>query len=134
MYFLNANVLAVLVAAVLQWVLGWIWYGMLFKKSWKELVGQDPNAKTANAGSIMTMIFICNLIVSFAIAQVVHLTGWTTLSKGTFVGTVCGLGFVAAPLFVQHISEHRPFKLYGINALYWLFAMLIAGGTLAVWH
>ena len=40
MHFLNCNILAVLVAAVVQWVLGWIWYGMLFKKPWTELVGE----------------------------------------------------------------------------------------------
>ena len=38
MHFLGANLLAVLVAAIVQWVLGWIWYGMLFKKPWQELV------------------------------------------------------------------------------------------------
>jgi hypothetical protein len=134
MYFLNANVLAVLTAAVLQWVLGWLWYGVLFNKSWKALVGQSTDAKPANAGSVMAIIFVVNFIVSFALAQVVFLTGWTTISKGTFAGTVCGLGFVAGPLLAQHISERRPFKLFGINALYWLFAMLLSGGLLAVWR
>jgi len=40
MHFLGANLLAVLVAAIVQWVLGWIWYGMLFKKpcrNWSQL-------------------------------------------------------------------------------------------------
>jgi hypothetical protein len=134
MYFINANVLAVLTAAVLQWVLGWLWYGVLFNKSWKALVGQTADTKPANAGSVMAIIFVVNLIVSFALAQVVFLTGWSTFSKGTFAGTVCGLGFVAGPLLAQHISERRPFKLFGINALYWLFAMLLSGGLLAVWR
>ena len=40
MHFLQVNFAAVLTAAVIQWVLGWLWYGVLFKKSWLELVGQ----------------------------------------------------------------------------------------------
>jgi hypothetical protein len=49
------------------------------------------------------------------------------------VGAVCGCGFIIPPLFAQHISEGRPFKLFGINALYWLIAMYFSGGILAIW-
>jgi hypothetical protein len=134
MYCMNANLLAVLTAAVIQWILGWLWYGVLFKQSWKVLVDPGQNAKPANTGATLVIVFIVNLVLSFALAQVIQLTPWTTFSKGTFAGTVCGLGFVAMPLLAQHIREKRPFKLYGINALYWLLAMLLSGGLLAVWR
>jgi hypothetical protein len=62
------------------------------------------------------------------------LTPSANFSKGTFEGVVCGLGFVIPPLIAQHVAEKRPFKLFGINTLYWLFAMLFSGGVLAVWH
>lgn len=134
MYFFNANLLAVIAAAIVQWVLGWLWYGVLFGKSWKALAGHDESAKPANAAAVMALAFVGNLILSFALAQVIVLTHWATFSKGTFVGAVCGLGFVAPVLLVQHLCEHRPFKLCGINVLYWLFAMLLSGGLLAVWR
>ncbi|HEV2487014.1 MAG TPA: DUF1761 domain-containing protein [Terracidiphilus sp.] len=134
MYLLHANLLAVLAAAVLQWVLGWLWYGVLFAKPWKALVGQNEGEKSSNAGSFMALVFVANLILSFALAQVVMLSHQTTFGKGTFVGVVLGLGFVAPPLFAQHIYEKKPFKLFGINAVYWLFAMLLGGGVLAIWQ
>jgi hypothetical protein len=37
-------------------------------------------------------------------------------------------------LFAGHISEGKPFKLFGINALYWLVAMYLSGGVLAIWQ
>jgi Protein of unknown function (DUF1761) len=134
MHFLHANLLAVVVAALLQWVLGWLWYGVLFSKPWKALVGQAEGEKPANVGSIMALVLVANLILSFALARMVLLTGWETFSKGIFVGVVCGLGFVVPPMFAQHICERRPFKLFGINTVYWLLAMLLSGGILAVWR
>jgi hypothetical protein len=134
MYFFHANLLAVLVAALIQFVLGWLWYGVIFAKSWKALVGVKEGAKAENAGGVMALIFIANFILSFAIAQIMILTPSANFSKGTFEGVVCGLGFVIPPLIAQHVAEKRPFKLFGINALYWLFAMLFSGGVLAVWH
>jgi len=133
MYILHVNILAVLVAAVVQWFLGWIWYGMLFKKDWTALVVSE-GAEPSNAGGAMALIFIANLILCFALVKIELLTGWATWGRGSLVGAVCGLGFVVPPMFAQHIAEKRPFKLFGINALYWLIAMYFSGGILAIWQ
>jgi hypothetical protein len=133
MYFLHVNLLAVLTAAVIQWILGWLWYGVLFKKDWTALVVKDGGTSPAGGGA-MALIFVANLVLSFALVKIVILTGWTTFGRGALVGAVCGLGFVAPTIFAQHISEKKPFKLFGINILYWLIAMYISGGIFAIWQ
>jgi len=133
MVFLQVNVLAVLVAAIVQWFLGYLWYGVLFSKDYKALVQKD-GAKAPNMGGVMSLIFICNLILSFALVKIIVLGEWLTFPKGVLIGAILGLGFVIPPMFAQHISEGKPFKLFGINALYWLIAMAISGGILAVWR
>jgi hypothetical protein len=132
MTLLHANVLAVLAAAVLQWLVGWLWYGVIFSKSYKALVGAPE--KPSNAGGVMALIFITNLILAFALAQIVVLSGVADIPRGMFVGVVCCLGFMVPPLLAQHVSEGKPFKLFGINAIYWLIAMALSGSLLAVWH
>lgn len=134
MYLFDANVLAVLVAAVLQWLVGWLWYGVIFNKSYRALVGAPEGEKQGNPGGIMALVFITNLILAFALAQIVMLSGVTDIIKGMFVGVVCGLGFVVPPLLAQHVSEGKAFKLFGINSIYWLIAMGLSGSLLAVWH
>jgi hypothetical protein len=134
MYLLQVNVLAVLTAAVIQWVLGWLWFGVLFKKDWTAMVKID-SAVSSNAGGVMALIFVANLILSFALVKVLAvLPGGMTWVRGSLVGAICGLGFVVPPMFAQHISEKQPFKLFGINALYWLIAMYFSGGVLAIWR
>ena len=134
MYFFSANVLAVLVAAVLQWLIGWLWFGVIFSKSYRALVGVAEGQKKGNPGGVMALVFITNLIITFAVAQIVVLSHVSTFNMGLFIGVVCGLGFVAPPLLALHVSEGKPFKLYGINTVYWLIAMGLSGGMLALWH
>src|ERR1017187_633865 len=124
MHLLEVNFAAVLTAAVIQWVLGYLWYGVLFSKDYKALVPKS-NSKSSNIGGVMALIFVANLILSFALAKIVTLAGihGTTFGSGGLIGSICGLGFVVPPMFAQHVSEKAPFKLFGINSLYWLIAM-----------
>jgi hypothetical protein len=133
MHFLQVNFAAVLTAAVIQWVLGWLWYGVIFNKDYKALV-QKEGQTSSNAGGAMALMFVANLILCFALAKIVDLTPGLTFARGSLVGAATGLGFLVPPIFAQHISEQRPFKLFGINALYWLIAMYLAGGILAIWQ
>ena len=50
------------------------------------------------------------------------------------LGVICWLGFMAPPLFTQHVFEGRRANLFAINAAYWLLAMAIGGGILAAFR
>ena len=45
MFHHHVAYLAVLVAAAIQWVLGALWYGLIFGKPWKALVGIKDGEK-----------------------------------------------------------------------------------------
>jgi hypothetical protein len=98
MHFLQVNFAAVLTAAVIQWPLGYLWYGVLFSKDYKALV-QKSGDKPSSIGGVMALIFVANLILSFALAKVVNLMGVNglTFGSGGLVGAICGLGFVIPP-------------------------------------
>jgi hypothetical protein len=133
MQVFGINILAVLAAAVVQWILGYLWFGVLFNKDYKALTQKEGAAKPNTAG-IFALTFVANFILAFALVKIVVLTGWATWARGSLVGAICGCGFVVPALFAQHVSESKPFKLFGINALYWLIAMYLSGGILAIWH
>jgi hypothetical protein len=107
---------------------------MIFKNAWKGLVGTKPADKTNSPGMVMIMCLAANLILSFVLFHIVVLSHVMSFVDGAFVGVVCGLGFMVPPMFAQDFSESRPFKLFAINAVYWLCAMLISGGIFGVWH
>ena len=129
------NLWAVLVSAVIQWLLGALWYSpLLFAKPWMALVGIQKDA--ANRKSMvpgMISSFIGSLILSFVLAHVVLWGHVITLRRGALVGFICWAGFIACPNFAQGLYESRPFKLFAINTGYWLVALIVSGALLAAW-
>src|SRR5258706_6641256 len=79
----HVNYLAVIVAAVAVFVLGWLWYSpLLFFKPWMRLRGMDPVAAMAGAkmpgGKLVIELARC-LVLAYVIACFVALlgvTGW----------------------------------------------------------
>ncbi len=128
------NLWAVLIVALIQWVLGALWYALLFRKPWMELVGRKSEGKPKGAAVAMTSSFIGGLVLAYVMAHVIVWAGAWTWHRGAVVGVICWLGFIAAPLFAQHLYEKRPFKLFAINAGYWFVALAVSGVVLAVWR
>jgi hypothetical protein len=124
----------IVVAALVQWLLGALWYGLVFKKSWMKLVGFAEGEKPKNAIFAMASALLANLLLSFVLAHVIEIAGTKLFTDGFKLGVLCWLGFMAPPLFAQHIFEGRRANLFAINAGYWLVAMALGGAILAAFH
>jgi Protein of unknown function (DUF1761) len=124
----------IVVAAVIEWLLGALWYGLVFRKSWMAMAGFSETNKPKNGGLGMVASFIACLLLTFVIAHVVGWTGAVTFTAGAELGIICWLGFMAPPMFTQHIFENRRANLFAINAAYWLLVMAIGGGLTAAFH
>jgi len=124
----------IVVAAVIEWLLGALWYGLVFRKSWLVLAGFSETSKPKNGAMTMVFSFIACLLLTFVMAHVVGWVGAVTFTIGAKIGVICWLGFMAPPMFTQHIAESRRANLFAINAAYWLLVMAIAGGLTAAFH
>ena len=134
--FHDLNHLAIIVSAVILWLLGAAWYSpALFAKPWMALLGINKGA-TKGSSMIAGMItsFVCDVILAFILAHIVIWTDASTFGWGALVGFIVWVGFIAAPNLPQGIYEGRPFKLFAINSGYWLVGLVIIGGVLAVWR
>ena len=86
----HVNHLAVLVAAVAVFVLGWLWYSpLLFYKPWMRLRGLDPVAAMAGAkmprGKLLVEFVRCFLL-AFVITRFVGLLGITNWLSAVHFG------------------------------------------------
>jgi hypothetical protein len=135
MHYFHVNHLAIVASALIQWLLGALWFSpVLFAKPWTAMVNapQENKHKSMVAGMITS--FIVSLVLSFVLVHILHWAGALTFGRGALVGFILWAGFIAAPLSAGYIYESRPFKLFAINTGYWLVALLISGGLLAVWR
>jgi len=129
---------AVIVAGLIQFFVGWLWYGMLFTTPWIEATGVSMEAAQSSSGGQMAAMYVGSLaaflVAYYVMAHFVSSTKSTTAGQGMQTGFWLWLGFVATTLFVNILYTMKPLTLWLIDAGYWLVCMLAGGALLAVWR
>jgi hypothetical protein len=124
---------AVIVAALVKFVLGWIWYSPIMGAQWRTAVGISEADMRASLPRSLPVDIIGSLVMSFILLHSVHYAGATTLLQGGAVGFLNWLGFIATIQLSQTIYEKRPFRLFVINNIYLVVSLIIMGAILAIW-
>jgi hypothetical protein len=123
---LDINWLAVLVAAVVTFVLGGVWYGPLFGKIWRAAEGRpDPEPMQAKHPAIVYgLSFVLMLIAAAVLA--IALEPDPNVSRSVCVGLVVGVGWVATSFGVNYLFAGRRLALFAVDAGYnvVLFALM----------
>ncbi len=133
------NYLAVIIAAVANIVLGFIWYGPLLGKPWAKLSGINMDKRPASGimARNMLIMIIGSFLMSWVLAHALifgnaylHTSG---ASSGIMVGFFNWLGFVAPISIGVVLWENKSIKLWFINAGYYLISFCLMGVILAKW-
>ena len=119
----------IVLAAVLNMVIGFLWYskwifGPLSEKLAKHGETMKPDAKMLISG------FIVSLVIAFFLAFFEGYLGVTTVSDGMFVGFLFWLGFVATTQISSVVWCKRPFQLFLINTGFKLLSFLVMSGLI----
>jgi hypothetical protein len=127
------NLLAVFVGALVFFVLGALWYGPLFGKSWKALTGFDgekmPHPTSENPmWLIMGLAFLFELLIALMLGHTIARTG-----PPPYVIMMMAVGFgatiMAPALGINYLFQMRPGKLFVIDAGYFIVGMAAMGAV-----
>ena len=131
MDFSGINYLAVAVAAVLAFVFGAVYYGVL-SKPWQEAARITP--EQARPGpALLAITFVCELVAAFMLAAFIVWLGRAALGGGLAVGFFAWLGFVLPVMAMNHRYQGFGWDLTAIDGGHWLAARLIMGGVIGWW-
>ena len=134
MALVEVNLLAVLVAAVLNMLIGALWYSpLLFAERWMALAGKTPDGLRGSMIRGYVLSFVGALVMALVLAQVITLMQARLLLEGILVGFLVWLGFVVTTSSTTVLFEGRSLELHAINSGYQLAALIVMGGLLAVW-
>jgi hypothetical protein len=130
---LNINWWAVVLAAVLNMVVGSLWYSpVLFGKYWQKLVGKKMDmSKPGKAYGITTA---AALLQTFILAVIISNIGAHSTSDGAALGLLLWAGFAATTSISDYLFTGRRLLLWGINQGYYLVVLMANGAILAIWH
>ena len=131
---MRTNYLAVFVAAIAYWILGALWYGVLFSKPWMEL----EHITIEQAQSVSPIIpyivsFLLELLIAYSVAQLCIWRNANTAARGASVGVLIWIGFVGPITFMNYMFEMRPKTLFAINEFYPLAGLVLMGAILGAW-
>lgn len=135
-FFSHLNWLAVAVAALAYFMLGALWYSVLFGKAWIKATGIDVNNPDAKkgAGALMFMTFILEFVICIGLAMLVYRLGLTDGFKaGIKLGLVTGICFSATVIVISYMYQMKPRALSIIDAGYHLVGNIIAAVILCLW-
>jgi hypothetical protein len=134
----HVNYLAVLIAAIAVFVLGWLWYSpLLFYKPWMRARGMDPVAAMAGAKMPAAKLVIelarC-LVLAYVIARFVALLGISNWMGAVHFGFMLWIGFPVILLIGSMLWENVPLKVAAIHAGDWLVKLLVIPIIVSVWQ
>lgn len=133
---IRINYLAVVVAAIASFVVGGLWYGVLFGSVYMELRGIDPAAMPDATPPVWEIVaeFIRCLVVAYVLARFIALTkvwGWMGMMQ---VGIWLWLGFQAMAIAGSVIHESYPWQLYAIHTGDALVKTLLIAVIIGTWR
>jgi len=127
------NWLAVAAATVVAFLLGGLWYSKaLFGSAWMQDVGLTEEAiGKANTAKTFVGTFFLQFIAATALAIVLGPdSNWLV---GLQVGFWVGLLWVASAYAVTYLFEQRSFRLFAINAGYYVVLYALMGAIIGAW-
>lgn len=131
---INVNWLAIIAAAVINMILGAVWYSpILFGNHWMKLTGVTK--KTMRKGSTAPMYlgsFLTAIIMSFVLGQFLIMSNATVVADALRVALWAWVGFIAPYGLTNMMFQNKPPQLFLIDSGYYLVSLLLMAVVLFV--
>jgi hypothetical protein len=133
----SVNWLQVFVATLAYFMLGAIWYSLLFQKPWirhHKIDVADPEMKKS-AGVIMAFSFVLFFLITLGLAILIQRLnlqgGWRS---GIKIGSFTGFFFSALSISATYLYLNKNKALHAIEGLYHIVGQIIAAVILCSWR
>lgn len=134
--FSQLNWLAVLVATIVWFFVGAIWYSALFQKQWvayHNINMADPDMKKGS-GKIFFFSFVLMFIAATGLALLVQRLDLVVWQSGLKLGLLTGVCFALTAISVTYLYLKKPLGLHAIDALYHVVGHVIMAIILCLWR
>ena len=137
----QVNYLAVLVAAILNMILGAIWFGPLFGKKWAKLAGfteeRMKEVMQKGMGKSYSIMFLGSLLMALVLNYSIIFVSFyfqiSGVSAGVMTAFLNWIGFVAPVTIGSVLWENKSWAYWFITYSYYLVGLVLMGMVLAAW-
>ena len=138
MTFAGINYLAILIAAIVGWLAGAVWY-MALGKVWVAAQGSTIDAFKARQAALkgtsaawlpFALAFLANVAMAWVLAGMVGHLGVVTIRSAVISGLFAWGGFVVTTMLVNNAFCGRRYLLTAIDAGHWLVVLALMGAVI----
>ena len=135
MTFAGINYLAVVLAAVVAWLAGAVWYGLL-ANPWVAAHGKTMDQfkaeQAAHKGTVhgwlpFALAFVAELVMAYVLAGMVGHLGSVTIRSAVISALFVWAGFMVTTMLVNNAFAGRRYVLTLIDAGHWLVVVIVIG-------
>ncbi len=128
---MDINLGSVLLAAVINMVVGYIWYARkVFGNAWMQDIGKK-SMELSNPGPGYGIMILASLLIAYVLAVFVGYADAVGYVEGAKIGLLASIGLVASTQAANFVYEGRPQRLFLINAGYPVVSMTIMAGVIS---
>ena len=133
------NYLAVLLATIAAYLVGWAWYGGIFKNAWMGAHGLTPERmaamKEARSPAVaMGVGFATQLATAFGLALLLVWTGYQTWQHGLAVAVFVWFFFSGTVGLMTTMYQGKTLVAFVIDAGYQLVYFALMGSIIGAWR
>ncbi len=135
MRVMGHNVLAIIVAAIAIWLIGFLIYAVLFAEAWIGWMGIDPTNAEKDNGRMLFML-VMPVLQAVGLSFAVKWRDAPGVMGGLTTGLLMALLFsIAARMYGWVYSAYpgEPTELLGLDSLHFLLTHAVAGAILGAW-
>jgi hypothetical protein len=135
MTFAGINYLAVVIAAVVAWLAGAVWYGLL-ANPWVAAHGktmdqfkaeQAAHKGTVHAWLPFAFAFLAELVMAYVLAGMIGHLGSVTIRSAVISALFVWAGFMVTIMLVNNAFAGRRYVLTAIDTGHWLVVVIVMG-------
>jgi hypothetical protein len=127
------NWYAIVIATVLAFVLGGLWYGPLFGKAWLSALGKTE-AELEPSAAPFVISFFTALLTAVVLAALIKSLAIADLAGGVAIGAVTGIGFIATAMASDAAFCRWGARLFLIQSGYRVTYSIVMGALLGFWQ
>lgn len=135
--FSSINWLAVAAAVIAAFLIGGLWYGVIFGKQWVRLhkyTDEDVKAMTKTQARSFAIFIIADFIGAVVFSMFVDDLEIASLTGGLTLAFLLWLGFVVIEEAKQNAAHRKPLPAFAIDAGFSLVTLLAMGAIIGAWR
>lgn len=124
----------ILVAALVSFAVGALWYGPVFGKQWMKMMGytrESMKEMKMTPAKAMALGFASQIVFSFVLSFFVVITSAFDLLSAALLAGLIWLGFYVTPTLGGYLWENRSLKLTLFNMAYQLVGLLATAAVIS---